>query len=472
MCGIAGIHFKKPGVIVGPQLERFVDKLLLGIEHRGGDATGFVSVAPGAERVILHKEALTAADFIKRRPSLGEGPIRTVLLHTRLATQGHQSNNANNHPVMNGTTFVTHNGHISNDDDVFKDDELPRTAEVDSEAIAAIIQKEGFDHINVALGKLQGGFAIAAVNPIQNPDELILAKGNSSPLIFFENDSFIVWASELSTIKEAWGDTFGTPPRDYKFRQLSAGDIYMFNGAESTIYGFEVKKYESKYKGWTSGVNYYEGGAYGTLSMKEKDVLCFCGHRRFWHAGTDYNDECQNQGVQGKPAEVCSCVEYLAEVKVDPVEKCAGCSSWVDSDTLTDVGNDYSLCESCEPAYGDYFRDSIAEDTDSCTVVTGSSVRKLELVAAPGPRREREKWEPLFEGDEILRHNSILEKVAEETGFNTDFVEWILFRSEIDAVDNDAWLKTAHEECDEAYSGFEEKLNAVEDAAQEALILQ
>ena len=51
--------------------------------------------------------------------SLGELPrdARTVILHTRFATQGSTSDNRNNHPVISpeGNIALVHNGVISND---------------------------------------------------------------------------------------------------------------------------------------------------------------------------------------------------------------------------------------------------------------------------------------------------------------------------------------------------------------------
>ena len=182
MCGITGVYLKNPAIVDTEndriQFDRFIDELLLGIEERGRDATGFVAVRD--THVQLDKKAIPADSFIKtRKRSWLDGGTRMVLGHTRFATQGHQSHFENNHPVMYGSTFVTHNGHIHNDDAVYEQLELDRYAEVDSSAIAASLHWHGFAKAKDALEMLGGGFAIAAIDPVNQPGTLLPRKGGA-----------------------------------------------------------------------------------------------------------------------------------------------------------------------------------------------------------------------------------------------------------------------------------------------------
>lgn len=491
MCGIAGIHFKRPGALSPAQTERFVNCLLLGIEHRGTDATGIVSVAPGGKKIVLSKEALAAEDFIKIRPSLGDDPLRSILLHTRFATQGHQSRNVNNHPVLHGTTFVTHNGHIGNDADLFKANEIERLGEVDSEVIAALINKVGFDNVCLALQELQGGFAIAAIDA-QTPDKLVLAKGNSSPLVIFENKDFIVWASLREAIEEAWGATLGTPPRKWKFQEFKPGQILMFNGAERELLEFKVKAYPSRvvYAGYEyfGGRSTYTSSGYGaTLREEEKNEICFCGHRRFFHKGLKYNEACLDKS----DAIICSCQEFLAvpgdnDNAGSPSDQrssllgaspCDGCNTWVLEDELEYVLENYWLCDDCYEEYGAVFTDDDKEAAKAAVAARVNTVPGTDLVIMGPidteescsvplrlvPASKRGGDSPLFEdGLEMMRHNYILREAAVVTGFNSSFIEWILFRSDITVVNNDVWLREASEVCDTAYAEAEESLNKLE----------
>lgn len=231
MCGIAGIYVKDPSIIDTEndriQFDRFFDELLLGIEERGTDATGFITAS--GTKIQMDKKPIPAESFIKtrKRAWLSNG-TRMVLGHTRFATQGHQSQFENNHPVMYGTTFVTHNGHIHNDDVVYDDLKLERYAEVDSSAIAAALDFHGFneDDSKAALEMLGGGFAIAAINPVSAVDTLLLAKGGGMyPLAYIETNYVLVWASTSHAITEAWKSVLGTPPPAIKVKYLANGDM-------------------------------------------------------------------------------------------------------------------------------------------------------------------------------------------------------------------------------------------------------
>ena len=194
-------------------LENLINALLVSIEPRGAHATGILKVKKGGEGIDLEKEDIPASVFIhKRRPCLED--TKTILLHTRFATQGDPSRNENNHPVCYGTCFAVHNGIIQNDDDLFRDFELVRNAEVDSIAIPAVVSKFGFDNIGDAFEEIDGAMATAIVDPINNPDELILAKGQSNPLVVLNHKKFIMWASTETAIKNAWSWFIGTPPKN------------------------------------------------------------------------------------------------------------------------------------------------------------------------------------------------------------------------------------------------------------------
>lgn len=212
MCGIAGIHVKDNHIGRFP-VDRLMDELLLGIETRGRDATGFVALnAEG--KILMQKAPVKASLFTKKRRNL-TGDVKTVLLHTRLATQGGPEFSENNHPVMYETCFVTHNGHIHNDDEVFKKLDIPRTAAVDTIAIAAALNYHGIasiDDIKEALKSLRGSYAFAAIDPGLKKGRLLLVKGPTSPLWVMNHSKAVIWASTKDAILSAWGKVLGTPP--------------------------------------------------------------------------------------------------------------------------------------------------------------------------------------------------------------------------------------------------------------------
>lgn len=241
MCGIAGIHVKEKAIGRFP-VDRLIDYLLLGIEPRGDHATGLVAISgadPEAPRMSLEKKDDPASKFVMYRRGVPQD-TRTVLLHTRWATQGKPEDNRNNHPVLFDTCFAVHNGHINNDSELFAELGVDRPAEVDSIAIPACLSHHGMgelEDIRSGLEMLQGAFAIAAIDPIKRPGRLILAKGSGSPLIVINTPDAIVWASTLKALKDAWGAVLGTPPSrkatadNYRgVYDFNYGDLWVIDG--------------------------------------------------------------------------------------------------------------------------------------------------------------------------------------------------------------------------------------------------
>lgn len=264
MCGIAGVHIKpeyKGKIPAG----RLLDWLLIGILPRGDHATGFLSVGFD-NQVQMDKAPVDAKAFVKKRKSIKAEP-QTVLAHTRYATQGDPKDNRNNHPVNYGTTFLVHNGWITNDDEIYKKYDMERHAEVDTEAIAASLWNacpaDTWGSADKALSELEGAIAISAID-IRRPGEVLLARGFHSPLIYIEAKQFYMWASTLSALKLAWGKVFGTPPSDDKFSSLDEGDIMVIRngvaeiGAFSPSYGtrYTSNDYAWAYEGYYGNKDY------------------------------------------------------------------------------------------------------------------------------------------------------------------------------------------------------------------------
>ena len=221
MCGIAGFHIRKVGRTAFDPT-RLAEELLLSVDHRGGDATGYAAF--GADGSMqMQKAACKASTFLTGMRKLPED-TQTVILHTRWATQGKAAFPENNHPVQHGSTYVVHNGHISNDFELFAKLGVERMGYVDSEIIPAMISAEGWEDAGTALEALDGAYAIAAVSA-KHPGELILAKGDISPLIYVVTENLIVWASEMGALTKAWRHALGTPPVSRKIKHLSSGQL-------------------------------------------------------------------------------------------------------------------------------------------------------------------------------------------------------------------------------------------------------
>ncbi len=204
MCGIGGIKRFRDEAITDDQIKQ----LVLGLENRGKDATGVAIQNDGEPEIHVCKNDMPAwsflttprfADFL--RDNL-KPETRTVIVHCRAATQGTPRDMANNHPLYVGNSAVVHNGIINNDDVLFKEFHLDRRAEVDSDIIRAIIDKDGFDRrVARKLDRLSGSAAIAAIHK-DWPNHVLLGR-SISPLVLGINEDFLYWASEKHAIYKA-----------------------------------------------------------------------------------------------------------------------------------------------------------------------------------------------------------------------------------------------------------------------------
>jgi len=419
MCGIAGLYLHRE--IGAPDLEYFVDELLCNIEHRGRDATGLVAVAEDGN-TQLQKYACPAQHFIRFRAGLPEGS-QTVLLHTRFATQGHESNNQNNHPVQYGTCFAVHNGHINNDSTLFAEHKLDRLAEVDSEIIAALANEFTLDNIEQVLESVEGSMATAIIDPINHLGKLVLAKGWSSPLIILRHKWMTVWASEQRAIKEAWSACFGTPPADDKFINAGAGSYYILTPDRMEEHKFDPK----------------------------------VAPKRAVYASYNYDSYGEAWGwAEGRPQ--ARTLNNNAQGRSYTWTKCDKCQMWADNDDLKDVDGD-KLCVECMYEYGDMsclLSDTTADDEcptcgepasggeEQCALcaqwlgkVEHADSRKHETGATKASKIVSNigTWER-FANNERWAHDCAIEDVGIDLDITPDFVDWLLFRAPIEVMEN------------------------------------
>jgi glucosamine 6-phosphate synthetase-like amidotransferase/phosphosugar isomerase protein len=206
MCGIAGFSLSVTAQHV--DANRLTRALLLGIEHRGRDATGVawhgVTEADAGE-VWIHKHNVRASEFVG---SLELDGARAAIGHTRFSTKGTPESPANNHPVEHDGIVLAHNGVIFNDDEVFAGLGSPeRYGQVDSEAAAALIARAQ-DALGApfyeCLSLLEGSAALAWLKVNDEPGTLHLARVASSPLVVAQTRlGSLLYASTRQALLEA-----------------------------------------------------------------------------------------------------------------------------------------------------------------------------------------------------------------------------------------------------------------------------
>ena len=223
MCGQLGIIFgtkRRRQKEIDHLTDLFTDLLLLS-EKRGPHATGIAWLNRDGEH-SLYKQPVTAQEFVDDRKYgrviSGVNNKTTILMgHTRWQTRGDARNSLNNHPIKTKFTVGTHNGTISNADQLFRRYNLPRVAEVDSEVIFRIadtvLHQSGIDTDILAekLSHCHGQMSTVMASKT-DPGTIIVIKGNKPlELRYHKRYRALMYASEgafldLILLDPAWVD--------------------------------------------------------------------------------------------------------------------------------------------------------------------------------------------------------------------------------------------------------------------------
>ena len=238
---------------------RLLSTLSTACEVRGTDATG---IAYNLDRKqVIYKRPLPAHLMwyrVPRSPSI-------VMGHTRMATQGSELVNINNHPfpgVAGQTHFsLAHNGVLTNDKTLLKKYKLPATkVETDSYVAVQLLEQYGqinFDPLRNMAEELEGAFTITVLTDL---DELYFVKGNNPLTIYhFPQCGLYAYASTEDILRKGLKNSRlnlgkAEPVRGY------SGDIRRSDG-QGKISRSEFnneKLYVSRYPRWFDWQQYQE----------------------------------------------------------------------------------------------------------------------------------------------------------------------------------------------------------------------
>lgn len=164
------------------QMNRLLTVLSTACEARGTDATGISYNYSG--RLRIYKRPLPAHIMHFNVPD----GVCAVMGHTRMATQGSEKLNFNNHPFYgraNGSFALAHNGVIYNDERIRKTENLPLThIETDSYIAVQLIEHKkelSFESLRYMAEQLQGSMTITVLD---SADNLYIVKGDN-PLCLY-----------------------------------------------------------------------------------------------------------------------------------------------------------------------------------------------------------------------------------------------------------------------------------------------
>jgi glutamine phosphoribosylpyrophosphate amidotransferase len=156
MCGIFGIALRQGVIMSSDKVRKLISNLYVLSESRGKESAGIHIYLPDAARAWTLKGAQSASELLRTEAyeealtqslllAYGKGGSSSllqpmiVLAHSRLVTNGTSSLDRNNQPVRCGDVTMIHNGIVVNVDKLWQaNSDLQRTAEVDTEVMAAI----------------------------------------------------------------------------------------------------------------------------------------------------------------------------------------------------------------------------------------------------------------------------------------------------------------------------------------------
>jgi glutamine---fructose-6-phosphate transaminase (isomerizing) len=229
MCGIFG-------VVCADEQRQLARELALALlrfsETRGREAVGIA--VHGGERIDVLKQGGSVSDFLAspKLAALLDAPrARTLAItgHSRLATNGTQSNVDNNQPVITRGSVALHNGIIVNDRAlVTRYPSIAPQGELDSEVLAQLLRgklDQTGDLVAATretFAELEGSASIAMM--FDNLDVMLLAT-NTGSLFQLTGKNVLAFASERFILQRVLDDPKLGPALgdDVQLEQVRAG---------------------------------------------------------------------------------------------------------------------------------------------------------------------------------------------------------------------------------------------------------
>ena len=224
MCGLTGVLVASSQRSEGElrMISELFTCLLVGSVHRGPHATGVALVNSNGDYYVS-KAPVPAPEFVGSREYglvIDRLDTDTTLLmgHTRWPTRGSHLDNANNHPLVSEARrpcLLTHNGHVNNHLVLSRIMNLKREAEVDSEVILRLVERnvtaKGIDTVGLAddISRCRGRLS-AIVIATSDPTRILLVKGNQPLEVRYHTArGLIIYASEPEILDSAIGSDTG-----------------------------------------------------------------------------------------------------------------------------------------------------------------------------------------------------------------------------------------------------------------------
>ncbi len=257
MCGIFGVICSSDRAADRLLVRDLAISLLRQSETRGREAVG-VAIHDG-EQIHVLKQGGSVSDFLAgrqapraARPRARDRPGRPLAItgHSRLATNGTQSNDDNNQPVVTHGTVALHNGIIVNDRQLTaRYPALAPQGELDSEVLAALLRTKLIASNDLVaatratFAEIEGSASLAMM--FDDLDTMLLATNTGSlfqvSAILESGASLTMFASERFILQRVIEDR-ATSARlgDVRLEQIRAGHALAVSLDGKTRHAFQL----------------------------------------------------------------------------------------------------------------------------------------------------------------------------------------------------------------------------------------
>ena len=239
MCGIFGV------VSVDParkgEAEALLGSLFRYSESRGKEASGLAGVAGDTIRVLKSpgpsKQLMRTPAYAEYMRDVMKDPRIAVVGHSRLVTNGSQTELANNQPVALDGVVGVHNGIIVNEAELWRRHaELSRSADVDTEILFRLIRAHAKSQRSFVAGVRKTYAEVEGVANIAvfaaELEQLALAT-NSGSVYYTAGAGMFAFASERYILTEALGQASNVA-------QLTAGHGLLVDLSNASVQTFAL----------------------------------------------------------------------------------------------------------------------------------------------------------------------------------------------------------------------------------------
>jgi asparagine synthetase B (glutamine-hydrolysing) len=276
MCGIFGLIYIDTNKKDLTLIQKYIKLLFKLSESRGSEASGLAIKTN--EKIYVYKEPISPSNYIEsnkfqylfnrvnddyfNNEKLVLKPI-SIIGHSRLATNGGENSNLNNHPVIKSGLVGVHNGIIVNVDDLYNEfPMISRKYEVDTEVLLDLLRyflENNLvlpDAIKKIFSLIYGETSLAI--HFTDGDELLIATNTGSLYYCISNDKTkLIFASEkyfLEQIitngeyKKYWDkcEIFHLKANYCNIINIKTLDIFNFSFRENNIINNDIFKDKNK----------------------------------------------------------------------------------------------------------------------------------------------------------------------------------------------------------------------------------